>query len=115
MTRIYIAILAFLFPAFLSAQAKTFAGTDYSQGIVFVMENNQIVWQHKAPDSNDLWVLPNGNILFTTGHGVLEMTRQNDTIFHYESKKPGLCLPTVEEWKYVCGRMYHRPYVGNLS
>ena len=19
------------------------------------MENNQIVWQHKAPDSNDLW------------------------------------------------------------
>lgn len=38
MTRIYIAILAFLFPAFLSAQAKTFAGTDYSQGIVFVME-----------------------------------------------------------------------------
>ena len=88
MTRIYIAILAFLFPAFLSAQAKTFAGTDYSQGIVFVMENNQIVWQHKAPDSNDLWVLPNGNILFTTGHGVLEMTRQNDTIFHYESKSP---------------------------
>lgn len=77
MTRIYIAILAFLFPAFLSAQTKTFAGTDYSQGIVFVMENNQIVWQHKAPDSNDLWVLPNGNILFTTGHGVLEMTRQN--------------------------------------
>ena len=47
------AILAFLFPAFLSAQTKTFAGTDYSQGIVFVMENNQIVWQHKAPDSND--------------------------------------------------------------
>ena len=88
MTRIYIAILAFLFPAFLSAQTKTFAGTDYSQGIVFVMENNQIVWQHKAPDSNDLWVLPNGNILFTTGHGVLEMTRQNDTIFHYESKSP---------------------------
>ena len=82
------AILAFLFPAFLSAQTKTFAGTDYSQGIVFVMENNQIVWQHKAPDSNDLWVLPNGNILFTTGHGVLEMTRQNDTIFHYESKSP---------------------------
>ena len=26
--------------------------------------------------------------LFTTGHGVLEMTRQNDTIFHYESQSP---------------------------
>lgn len=31
-------------------------------------KHNQIAW-HKAPDSNDLWVLPNGNILFTTGHG----------------------------------------------
>lgn len=80
--------MIFLFSASLLAQTRTFAGTDYSQGIVFVMENNQIVWQHKAPDSNDLWVLPNGNILFTTGHGVLEMTRQNDTIFHYESKSP---------------------------
>ena len=88
MTRIYSAILIFLFSASLLAQTRRFAGTDYSQGIVFVMENNQIVWQHKAPDSNDLWVLPNGNILFTTGHGVLEMTRQNDTIFHYESKSP---------------------------
>ena len=75
MTRIYVVILTFLFSASLLAQTRTFAGTDYSQGIVFVMENNQIVWQHKAPDSNDLWVLPNGNILFTTGHGVLEMTQ----------------------------------------
>lgn len=72
--------------ASLFSQIRAFAGTDYSQGIVFVMENNQIVWQHPAPDSNDLWVLPNGNILFTTGKGVLEMTRQNDTIFHYTSQ-----------------------------
>ena len=90
MIRIYIiAVLSLLFSASsLFAQTKTFAGADYSQGIVFVMENNQMVWKHKAPDSNDLWILPNGNILFTTGHGVLEMTRQNDTIFHYESKSP---------------------------
>ena len=88
MTRIYISILAVLFSVSLFAQTKTFAGADYSQGIVFVMENNRIVWKHKAPDSNDLWILPNGNILFTTGHGVLEMTRQNDTIFHYESQSP---------------------------
>lgn len=70
-----IAFLSLLLSASsLFAQTKTFAGADYSQGIVFVMENNQMVWKHKAPDSNDLWILPNGNILFTTGHGVLEMT-----------------------------------------
>lgn len=68
MIRIYIiAVLSLLFSASsLCAQTKTFAGADYSQGIVFVMENNQMVWKHKAPDSNDLWILPNGNILFTT-------------------------------------------------
>ncbi|MCC0780332.1 hypothetical protein [Bacteroides faecis] len=54
MTRIYISILAVLFSVSLFAQTKTFAGADYSQGIVFVMENNRIVWKHKAPDSNDL-------------------------------------------------------------
>lgn len=84
-------IAIFLFAslsASLYSQARVFAGTDYSQGIVFVMENEEIVWKHPAPDSNDLWILPNGNLLFTTGKGVLEMTRQNDTIFHYESKSP---------------------------
>lgn len=70
------------------AQELSFAGCDYSQGIVFLMEKNKIVWQHPAKDTNDLWVLENGNILFTTGKGVLEMTRQNDTIFHYESESP---------------------------
>ncbi|MFR8355681.1 MAG: aryl-sulfate sulfotransferase [Parabacteroides sp.] len=52
------------------------------------MENNRIVWQHKAPESNDIWVLPNGNLLFSTGKGVLEVTRQNDTVFHYASESP---------------------------
>lgn len=68
-----------------SGQLSSFAGCDYSQGIVFIMENDEIVWQHPAPDSNDIWLLPNGNILFTTGKGVLEMTRQNDTVFQYTS------------------------------
>lgn len=70
------------------AQCGYFAGADYSQGIVFIMENNRIVWQHKAPESNDIWVLPNGNLLFSTGKGVLEVTRQNDTVFHYASESP---------------------------
>ena len=35
------------------------------------MENNQMVWKHKAPDSNDLWILPKWQYPFTTGHGVL--------------------------------------------
>ena len=64
---------------------KRYACTDYSGGRVMVYENDSLVWQHPAPLSNDVWMLDNGNILFTTGKGVLEMTMANDTVFHYDS------------------------------
>ena len=87
-TIIYTLILSCICCLATVAQCGNFVGADYSQGIVFIMENNRIVWQHKAPESNDIWVLPNGNLLFSTGKGVLEITRQNDTIFHYTSESP---------------------------
>lgn len=67
------------------AQFTDFVCTDYSQGKIFVFEQGRIVWEHEAPVSNDLWVLPGGNLLFCTGKGVLEVTRNNDTVFHYSS------------------------------
>ena len=87
-TIIYTLILSCICCLATVAQCGNFAGADYSQGIVFIMENNRIVWQHKAPESNDIWVFPNGNLLFSTGKGVLEVTRQNDTVFHYASESP---------------------------
>lgn len=69
----------------LKAQCESYFGSDFSGGKVFIMKDNQVVWEHKAPDSNDLWMLPNGNMLFTVGHGVLEVTPKNDTVFYYES------------------------------
>jgi hypothetical protein len=65
---------------------KLFACADYTQGKVFIFKNGKVVWDFPAPDCNDIWVLQNGNILFTTGHGVLELTFLKDTMFHYESK-----------------------------
>jgi len=67
-------------------QCETFVCTDYTLGKVFVFEKGEIVWEHDAPLSNDVWALDNGNLLFTTGNGVLEVTRTNDTVFHYTSK-----------------------------
>ncbi|MDO5572280.1 MAG: hypothetical protein Q4F97_12580 [Bacteroidales bacterium] len=85
--RILLSLLTLMiFSASLTSQINKFAATDYSGGKVFIMENNKIIWQHPAPNSNDLWVLKNGNILFTTGNGVLEVTLNNDTIFEYTSK-----------------------------
>lgn len=74
----------------LSAQKvirHSFACTDYSQGMVFIIsEDGKPVWQYPAEQCNDLWVLPNGNFLFNTGHGVKEVTRDRKVVFNYESK-----------------------------
>ena len=39
-----------------------------------------------APNCDDLWVLPNGNLLFVTGHGVKEVARDKKVVFDYQSK-----------------------------
>lgn len=64
-----------------------FACTDYTQGKVFIVSDKGMVeWEYPAPDCNDVWILPNGNLLFNTGHGVKEVTRDKEVIFNYESK-----------------------------
>lgn len=84
-----IACVSVLFSLFmLHAQpewSQTLVCSDYSQGKVFILEKGEIVWEHDAPLSNDVWMLANGNLLFTTGHGVLEVTRSKDTVFCYQS------------------------------
>jgi outer membrane protein assembly factor BamB len=64
-----------------------FACADYSGGKVFLVgKDGAVTWQHPAPTCNELWVLPNGNLLFTTGHGVLEVTREKKVVFEYKTK-----------------------------
>ncbi|MHB1309379.1 MAG: YncE family protein [Limisphaerales bacterium] len=63
-----------------------FACADYSQGKVFIVSADaRVEWEYDAPNANDLWVLPNGNLLFNTGHGVREVTREKKVIFDYQS------------------------------
>lgn len=65
----------------------SFVCTDYTQGKVFIVSREgKIAWEYDgATNSNDIWVLPNGNLLFTTGHGVKEVTRDKEVVFEYES------------------------------
>jgi len=63
------------------------ACADYSQGKVFLVSAlGKVEWEYPAPNCNDLWVLGNGNLLFVTGHGVKEVTRDKKVIFDYQSK-----------------------------
>jgi hypothetical protein len=70
-----------------TGQGHHFVCTDYSQGKVFIVsEQGEVEWEYAAPSCNDLWVLPNGNFLFNTGHGVQEVTREKKVVFNYQSK-----------------------------
>lgn len=71
----------------LRAAAHPFVCTDYSQGKVFIVSaEGKAGWNYDAKNCNDLWVLPNGNLLFNTGTGVREVTRDKKTVFDYQSK-----------------------------
>lgn len=69
----------------LDSPLASFWCTDYSGGNILRIEDGVAVWKHPTPLSNDLWVLDNGNILFTTGDGVLELDPQGETVFDYKS------------------------------
>ena len=70
-----------------TGQGHRFVCTDYTQGKVFIVsEEGRAEWEYPAPNGNDVWALPNGNLLFNTGHGVKEVTRDKQVVFDYESK-----------------------------
>ena len=63
-----------------------FVCTDYTAGKVFVVNaQGRVEWEYSTGQCNDIWALPNGNLLFNTGHGVKEVTRGKDVVFNYES------------------------------
>ena len=63
------------------------ACADYSQGKIFLVSaQGKVEWEYPAPNCDDLWVLPTGNLLFVTDHGVKEVTRDKKVVFAYRSK-----------------------------
>lgn len=65
----------------------TFVCTDYTLGKVFIIsEEGKAIWEYPATNCNDVWMLPNGNILFNTGKGEKEVTRDKKNVFQYDSK-----------------------------
>jgi outer membrane protein assembly factor BamB len=68
-------------------KGKRFAVGDYTSGKCCVVEaDGTVSWEQKAPNCNDLWILPGGSILFSTGHGVKEVAKNGTVKFEYTSK-----------------------------
>jgi hypothetical protein len=63
-----------------------FACVDITDGkVCIVSPEGRVEWEYKTPGCNDLWALPNGNLLFNIDHGVREVTRAKETVFQYAS------------------------------
>ena len=84
-----------------------FVCTDYTAGKVFIVSaDGKAEWEYPAKNCNDLWVLPSGNLLFNTGHGVREVTRAKEVVFDYQSKSE----------IYACQRLTNgNTFVGECS
>ena len=73
--------------ALVAAPTHRFACSDYMQGKVFIVDaEGKVEGSYDAPNSNDLWALPNGNLPFNAGNGVKKVTRdKRRVVFSYES------------------------------
>ena len=68
-----------------TGQGHHFACADYSGKKVFIVNTQgKVEWEYATGSCNDLWVLPNGNLLFNTGNGVQEVTRDKKVVFDYK-------------------------------
>ena len=63
-----------------------FLCADYGGGkVCLVNKEGQIEWEHKARGPQDVWLLANGNILFTHVKGTMEVTRDKKVVWEYKT------------------------------
>ncbi|MDR2863716.1 MAG: hypothetical protein LBV54_07600 [Puniceicoccales bacterium] len=69
-------------------KGRRFAVTDYSANKIAIVEaNGDVSWTHPAKESNDIWILPGGTLLFGTGTGVKEVSIKDKSVkFEYTSQ-----------------------------
>ena len=56
--------------------------------VALLNERGEVVWEYSVPHPQDVWMLPNGNILTTYDQGVREVTRDKTIVWEYRTEKP---------------------------
>ncbi len=56
--------------------------------VAILNEKGDIVWDYAVPHPQDVWMLPNGNVLTTYYQGVREVTRSKKIVWEYKTQKP---------------------------
>ncbi|MBI5834872.1 MAG: hypothetical protein HZB16_21435 [Armatimonadetes bacterium] len=69
-----------------AVQRPTILVADYSGGrVARVLPDGKVDWEMPAPNSTDVWQLPNGNILYSWIRGVREATPDRKIVWEYKA------------------------------
>jgi hypothetical protein len=53
--------------------------------VAIIAADGRVEWHHPAEKPQDVWMLANGNVLFSHVRGAREVTRGHEVVWHYES------------------------------
>jgi outer membrane protein assembly factor BamB len=70
----------------LAQHPMLFAGEGYN--MLFVVNEGKVIWTYstgKGGEIDDVWMLSNGHILFTTQYHVYEVTPRKEIVWHYDA------------------------------
>jgi len=60
--------------------------SSYTKASAYVIDNGKVVWEYRMPGAcQDAWMLPGGNVLVSGGNQVVEVTRDKQVVWKYES------------------------------
>ena len=54
--------------------------------IMILNSDGSIAWNHPTALTHDVWMLPNGNLLYADGNAVTEITPDKSVVFQYKAK-----------------------------
>ena len=79
---------------------RPIALADSGKNLIHLLDaQGNILWQCPADSPRDVWVLPNGNVLFTYGTGVKEVARDKRVVWQYsfpETSEIHACQPLAD-------------------
>jgi len=70
----------------LAQHPMLYAGEGYNT--IFLVNHGQVVWTYSLDgkgEIDDIWMLSNGNVLFTSQYHVQEVTPQKEIVWHYDA------------------------------
>jgi len=67
----------------------TFLGTSHEKKLIYIMDDQgRIVWDYPVANPQDVWMLPNGNLLTTHLRGVREVTPDRQVTWEFSVEEP---------------------------